>query len=427
MLVAFTVENFRSIRAQQTLSLEEPRTDEHLQVSNVADRDGRRLLKSVALYGANASGKSNILRAVGWLRDFILHSVTRGQVGEPIDVAPFLLSTETEHAPSHFEIEFLLNGFLFRYGARVSREAVLEEWLFRKRPKSKAARLFTRDGQSIDVSEDHFKDGRALTEHTRPNALFLSVCAQFNEETSVGIVTWMRNMVVLAGSDDRKARWELHDLLAKADVQRDLLQTAKLADFGIIDLARSESNDGDATALLQSGLRVQMPRLLRDPAVLTSHAKRNQAGEPEGDVAFELFRDESAGTQKFVLLAAPLLQALQRGSVVVVDEFDARLHPRLTQAVLDLFHSPANRNGAQLICAAHDVTLLEPERFRRDQIWFCEKDDAGATDLYSLADYDPKDVRPDARFSRRYLQGVFGAVPRLADFVGKVAESLRHE
>jgi AAA15 family ATPase/GTPase len=141
-------------------------------------------------------------------------------------------------------------------------------------------------------------------------------------------------------------------------------------------------------------------------------------------VEFDLARDESHGTQKYISMSPPIMRALEEGSILVVDEFEARLHPRLTQALLDLFHSPANPRGAQLVCATHDVSLLDSERFRRDQIWFCEKDKTGATSLYSLADFDPQKVRASTRFDRQYMLGLFGAVPKILHLQEAVADAV---
>ena len=145
-----------------------------------------------------------------------------------------------------------------------------------------------------------------------------------------------------------------------------------------------------------------------------------------GQQDFDLKADESEGTQKFIALSGPITHTLETGSILLIDELDARLHPRLTQAIVDLFHSPVNRHNAQLICATHDVTLMEPERFRRDQIWFCDKDKNGATELFSLGSFDVNQVRPNSKFSRQYMLGLFGALPNLAHFQ-EAAELATHE
>lgn len=414
MLIAFSVENFRSIRDLQTLTMEPPRADEHLQAANTFELGGRRLLKSAAIFGPNASGKSNLLRALVWFRDFIRESASERQAGDPIEVVPFLLDERTEGAPSHFEIEFLLDEHEYRYGFRVDAKRVHSEWLFRRKPgAAKAAQFFTRERHEFSPLGEAFKEARGLESRTRANALFLSVCAQFNVAESVRIMDWVRRIVSISGLHDAPLLEQTAIQLKDLGKASSFLQFARKADFGITKI-RSESRPS----------RLREVRLRDGHEIKLARSKRMLIGIVDEGFEFDLARDESQGTQKFIALAGPLLQALENGEIIVMDEFEARLHPRLTQALLDLFHGASNPRNAQLICATHDVTLLEPERFRRDQVWFCEKDDDGATRLYSLAEFDPKDVRPTTRFSKQYLLGLFGAVPRLAQLHESVAEML---
>lgn len=419
MLIAFSVENFRSIRDLQTLSIEESRSDEHLQWSNTFEAGQRRVLKTAAIYGPNASGKSNVLGAMKWFREFVLNSSKEGQVGDLIPVVPFRLSTETERKPSHFEVEFFWEEHEYRYGFTVTSEKVESEWLFRRQAKAKPARLFIRKGAKIECSPKYFKEGRGIESRTRPNALFLSVCAQWNVIEAANVLQWIMQFRCVSGLQDAQVFPFTAKRLTDPEHRQQLTELARQADLNIIGL-RSESEE-ITEAQLPDNLRGLVPPVrpgqqLIQTKLRTTHEMRNGEGEVIGQIDFDLLTDESQGTQKFIALSGPITHTLEEGSILVVDELDARLHPCLTQAIVDLFHSPANRNNAQLIVATHDVTLLEPERFRRDQIWFCEKDEAGSTNLYSLAEFDPKDVRPDTKFSRRYMQGLFGAIPRLAHF-----------
>lgn|GEM_PF-7809 len=418
MLIAFTVQNFRSIRDLQTLSME-ARKDDHLAWSNVIEDGKLRLVKSAAIYGPNASGKSNLIQAMVWSRNFVLRSSKEGQVGDNVDVVPFVLSSETENAPSHFETEFRLNGFDYRYGFEVTTKEVCSEWLYRKSPTAKEARLFTRERQDFQVSTANFNEGKGLEKRTRSNALFLSVCAQFNGEESGKVLGWMKRFRHVSGLENDEFFGFTADLLQDANHRSKLLELAQKADFNIQGL-RSELEQ-----ITEDKLPAGMPpelktRLLSENAmsagIKTTHHKLDANQKIIGEVEFDLEEDESSGTQKFVALSGPIMHTLQEGSILLVDELEAQLHPRLTQAIVDLFHSPVNRKNAQLVCATHDVTLLDPERFRRDQIWFCEKDQTGATDLFTLADIDSNLVRPTSKFSRQYMLGLFGAVPQLAHF-----------
>lgn len=419
MLISFSVENFRSIRDLQTLSMGEPRLDHHLEWSHLFEAGNRRLLKSAAIFGPNASGKSNILRAMIWFRQFVLSSSKETQAGEKIDIQPFRLSTGKEKAPTHFEIEFLIKGFEYRYGFEVTAKKVESEWLFRKLPSAKPAMLFTREGGNFNVSADFFREGKGLEERTRENALFLSVCAQFNGTESEKVINWMQRFRWVSGLSESGFYAFTAQRLAEPGYQEKLLELAKKADFNIASL-RSEIEE-----LAAASLPPDMPAKMREQAlaqkwiradIKTTHEKRDDDGKVVGRVEFDLAKDESQGTQKFIALSGPITHTLEQGSILVVDEIEARLHPLLTQALVDLFHSPVNRKNAQLVFAAHDVTLLDPDRFRRDQVWFTEKDETGATDLYSLAEFDPAQVRPGTKFSRQYLLGLFGAVPKLAHF-----------
>jgi AAA15 family ATPase/GTPase len=418
MLIAFTVQNFKSIRDLQTLSLE-ARSDDHLAWSNVIEDGKLRLVKTAAIYGPNASGKSNIVEAMVWFRNFVIESSKESQAGETIGVQPFLLSSETENAPSHFEVEFRWQGFDYRYGFEITSKAVESEWLYRKSPSAKEAKLFTREGQDFDVSAANFKEGKGLEPRTRPNALFLSVCAQFNGDEAGKVLAWMRRFRHVSGLDEMGFFAFTAERLQDPKHREKLLELAQKADFNIHSL-RSVLEQ-----ITEAKLPPEMPAEMKKRVlgekfmsadIKTTHQKLGADHEVIGEVEFDLQEDESSGTQKFVALSGPIMHTLEEGSILLVDELEARLHPRLTQAILDLFHSPVNRRNAQLVCATHDVTLLDPERFRRDQVWFCEKDATGATDLFTLADIDSNLVRPTSKFSRQYMLGLFGAVPQLAHF-----------
>lgn len=417
MLKAFSVENFKSIRELQTLSMEAA-TDSHLEASNVIVEGKLRLNKVAAIYGPNASGKSNVIEAMIWFRQFVMHSVRDALGSEKIATRPFRLSTETESAPTHFEVEFHWLGFDYRYGYQVSSSRVEAEWLFRKSPAAKEARLFTRKAQEIDVSPKFFKEGKGLEPRTRHNALFLPVCAQFNGIEAGKVIDWMTQFRSASGlSEDGYFGFTANQLQDPAEREK-LLDFAKRADFQIEDL-RGEVED--FTPKLSSEQLAEIARITGEEKAMTAEIKTirrklDAQNSTAALVEFNLREDESQGTQKFIALSGPLKHTLEQGSILIVDELEARLHPRLTQAIVDLFHGPANPKGAQLICATHEVHLLEPERFRRDQIWFCEKDESGATDLYSLADIESDKIRATSKFSRQYMLGIFGAVPHLAHF-----------
>jgi len=385
---------------------------------------GRRLLKSAAIYGPNAGGKSNFLAAMVQFRNWATNSSKNAQAGEPIPVAPFRLHTETETAPTFLEAVFLHKGSRYRYGFEATSEAVISEWLFAQKESIRETRMFTREREKIDVSES-FKEGKGLESRTRPNALFLSVVAQFNGAIAAEIMIWMdrfRNVPDLGDVNfirytanrlkDKEYARLIHELARKADIGIERLQTQELAPEAAVRLLPKATPDNLRHGLLSGELSAF--------TIKTYHRKFGPKEELLAPVEFDLKLDESAGTQRFLALTGPFLFTLKHGTTLFVDEFEARLHPSLTKALVSLFNSSANTKNAQLIFATHDQGLLDPKRIRRDQVWFVEKDDFGASRLYSLAEF--KGVRKEAKFAKEYLLGQFGGVPRVGDF----EETLTH-
>ncbi|PTY03102.1 ATP-binding protein [Verrucomicrobia bacterium LW23] len=408
MLISFTVRNFLSIRDLQTLNLE-ARTDDHLEWSNVIQNGKHRLVKSVALFGPNASGKSNLLDALLWFRFLVVTSSRDSQAKDLIPVHPFAFSTETEASPSYAEIEFIQNEMVYRYGFQVTAEKVISEWLYRKRSSAREAKLFTRSEQEIHVS-GWLKEAKGLEKHTRENSLFLSVCSQLNVPEAKSIMEWMQQLRYISGlAEQRYFRFTAKEFQRESKNTL-LADIARIADPTIVSI-RSEIEEPDMETRLQKAdlLAAKSPRA----EIKVTRQKYDANGEAAGSVEFDLKEDESQGTRKFIALCGPIVQTLEEGLVLIVDEMEARLHPKLTQAIVDLFHSSTNTKNAQLIFATHDVTLLDPDRFRRDQIWFCEKDAKGGTDVFQLAEFDSDLVRPTSKFGKQYMLGIFGAVPEL--------------
>jgi uncharacterized protein len=428
MLIEFTVANFRSFKDRATLSLEAG-SDDWLEETHVAQAGGLRLLRTSAIYGANAGGKTNFLAAMATFRDFVKNSSKSLQLGDRIPVIPFRLQTESERAPSHFEAVFLHDGTRYRYGFEATSDAITSEWLFSRRDSVRETTLFTREGSRIEMGE-MFREGRPVEKLTRPNALFLSVVAQFNGEISGSIVGWMNQFRNISGIDDQATLGFTLMLISdpqSAPVYAPLiLSLVKQADMGIEDLRRREVAPDRLTSVIPPGVSEKIrSQILNSPGtgaftVTTSHLKYGSDHAPVGNVEFDFDSEESAGTQKFIALTGPFLHTLNEGSILFVDELEARLHPLLTKALVDLFNGPANRRNAQLIYATHDEGLLDPKRVRRDQVWFAEKDRTGASRLYCLDEF--KGVRKEAKFPKEYLLGQFGGVPHLGNF----EEAIRH-
>jgi uncharacterized protein len=421
MLIEFTVGNFRSFKEPVTLSMVAANIRSkypNLDKSNVfAVDDDFSLLKTAAIYGANASGKSNIALAMRFVRSFALTSSKESQIEDKIPVEPFRLESGKRKKPSYFQIVFVLKGKQYRYGFEVNSTKVISEWLYFI-PSSREALLFERRDGEIKVSPK-FKEGNRLESKTRENALFLSVVAQFNGEIATSVLKWFASFNLISGLQDHGIRDYTIRCFKSKKHQEEILKFVKELDLGIEDIQIE-----DTTITLDS-LPVGLPEKLKaaiiettdteKSLVKTSHLARDSKGKFSVEV-FSMEEHESEGTKKLFAIAGPLMDTLKNGKLLFIDEMDARLHPMITLEIIKLFHSTeTNPRNAQLIFVTHDTNLLSNKRFRRDQIWFCEKDRSGSTRLYSLVEYK---VRSDASFESDYIHGRYGAVPYLGDFSG---------
>lgn len=421
MLIEFTVGNFRSLRAPQTLSMlatpiksQNPSLDENTVIQLP---DNPALLSSAAIYGANASGKSNLVQALAFMKRFVMHSLKETKATGGIQVEPFRLHAATGGQPSCFEIVFIQEGKRYRYGFEVTKERVVTEWLYFV-PSSREARLFEREGNDITVGS-YFKEGRDLEQHTRPNALFLSVVAQFNGPIAQKLIDWFRRLGIISGVNDIGMLPFTLAQLVEGDYGQAIRELICRLDLGIGDLqvekvvsSKPQLPDDMSDEIRQAFLTIMNASDAEGLSVHTIHTQYDDDGNPVGQELFDLDEHESEGTQKLFAMSGPLLDTLQKGKVLVVDELDARLHPLMTREIISLFnHKTTNPNGAQLIFNTQDTNLLDNSLFRRDQIWFVEKDQQGASHLYSLAEFK---VRNDKDYERGYIQGQYGAVPYLS-------------
>ncbi|AFZ22497.1 putative ATPase [Cylindrospermum stagnale PCC 7417] len=427
MLIEFSIGNYRSFKDKVTFSMVAANIvskEKELDNNNVfAVDDELKLLKSAAIYGANASGKSNIAKALSFMKWFMINSSKDTQTTEEIGVEPFRLSTETEAQPSFFEIVFILDGKKYRYGFEATKEDVVSEWLFVV-PKTRETRLFERsyDGNPVTFNLSKRFKAEGIYPRTRHNALFLSVAAQFNVEMAEKILDWLaRKLNIVSGLDDRSNLAYTIKCLVEDNNREEIIQLIKKLDLGISDIrVKKESEitldslplaiaDELKNFILKSGAK-------KPPSIYTVHQKFDKQGNYVSMELFDLEAQESEGTKKIVAIAGLLVDTLKNGKVLIFDEFDARLHPLISKAILELFNSKeTNYNNAQLIFMTHDTNLLSNQLFRRDQIWFTEKNKYGATDLYSLVEYK---IRNDASFESDYIKGRYGAIP----FIGNLSQ-----
>ncbi len=420
MLIEFEVGNFLSFKDIVRFSMVAATPFKEFEVENTFKTHRFRLLKTAAIYGANASGKSNLLSAIKFMQQLVLNSAKEMQSVDTIDATPYKLDVACENAPSHFQITFLMDEVRYRYGFEVDRKAVKKEWLYAAEANREHP-LFLREDAGIDV-RDRFKEGKGLEVRTRDNALFLSTVDQLNGQLAKKLLECFSRLRMVHGLNDQGYERITAGMLQDDKMRPLVLKLIHWADLGIEDFAVNEE-EMDTTDW-NKFFTDEFKKLVGGPPtkrlrVSAMHPKYAN-GARVGFVTFDLRQEESEGTKKFFRMVGPILECLQSGCVVLVDELDAKLHPLLTRALVRLFHTPeTNPQNAQLIFGTHDTNLLYYGKFRRDQIWFTEKNEQGATELYSLAEFKlPKGtkVRKDASFEKDYIRGRYGAIPYLGDF-----------
>jgi AAA15 family ATPase/GTPase len=417
MLLEFSVSNYRSFRSRQTLSLVAS-TDSAHQERNTTLVGGSdmRLLRSAVIYGPNAAGKSNLLRALETLRQLVQNSSAATQEGQRLPLTPFLLTGQSREQPSAFEVVFMIDSTRYEYCVEASAERITKEWLVAY-PLGRPQRWFEREYKAEKGTSDwwfgpHFKGERKQRQvwqnSTRANALFLSTAVQLNNEQLRPVFDWIvHKLIVLVPGvvlnpflsiemlRQDESRLRLTRFMQTADIDIDRLELREEAGLGPIAPVAQGVVD-----VFAQGQPLAQQRILR---VMAWH-KRVDEGE---DVAFDLF-DESDGTRKLFEFAGGWLRALDSGASLFVDELDRSLHPKLTRYLVELFNSNDNTKDAQLVFTTHDTTLLDPDLLRRDQVWFVEKNKERASHAYSLLEFSP---RKDEALERGYLKGRYGAIP----------------
>jgi hypothetical protein len=433
MLIEFRVGNFRSFAEPQTFSLVASADTKH--PDNCVPFRKLQLLKSAAVFGANASGKSNLIRAIYFMRWFVLHSATRMNVGDPISVVPFQLDPNLRVNASFFEAAFVVEEVRYQYGFSATSQRVHDEWLIaypKGRPQHLLDRRFDLRTQETTWAfrGDLQKAGTLLKDRTRDNGLALSRGAELNVAPLTTVLLWFQQkMLVLDLSNSPELLIQQTAMRIKEDTafRERILKLIRHADLGISGLEVDEEKDasrvfnpsGKASWYAAESRSPFVTRVLAAKKTDTGYSAtisffnlrslhQSADGQP---VWFSFLEAESNGTQRFFALVGPWLDALDQGALLVIDELDCSMHPTLTEKLVELFQSPdANQKGAQLVFSTHDSTLMDVELFRRDQIWIVEKDRAGASRLSSLYDFEEK-PRNNEALQRRYLAGHYGGIP----------------
>ncbi|MCB9234132.1 MAG: ATP-binding protein [Bacteroidia bacterium] len=424
MLIEFNIENFLSFKDFTTLSMVASKPfKEHMESHVISLGTSIDLLKSAVIYGNNASGKSNLLEALGFMKAMVLNSFRDALLEENEKRFPlekFALNTQSLKDSSFFEVSFIQNKVKYRYGFEIDYNLVVAEWLFHS--TTKEVYLFKRNRQEIEINKSAFNEALGKEEDIKENVLFLSLLATLGKPLSTQIVEWFKKVNFINGNHDLGHKLYTIERL-KSDktflgwVLR-FLRELEISNISTIEEDFSEINienlkekekDEEILNLLTSINKIQSRQRKRDQ-IVTFHRIYDENNILVDTIPFNFDTQESEGTKKLLYLLGPWFDTLQNGKILVIDELDSRLHSQLTLRLIDFFHQ-FNFSNAQLVFAAHDVALLNKETFRRDQIWFVEKNQFGASELYSLGGFKTDTVRNKSAFDKNYLEGKFGAIP----------------
>jgi len=415
MLVYFKISNYKSVDKEVVVNFTATALNDHSE-SNLYEEDGDQYLKSILLYGHNASGKSTILNALVYLRWFINNSATDKENGEKIKVKPFEFRASSKKKPSTFEICFILNKKKYKYGVEMTENLIHREWLIESKAK-KEYPLFLRIGQEFDVDKRRFAEADGLQKRTRKNVLFLSVCTQWNVAKAQVIDEWFQDFVTIHGLADERYREFTFDLLKSRKYNKVVKRFLQKADLGINDLQVIDfgTSFNDILKRVPEEAVDNFKKKFSEesePVVFTIHDQFNDLDEKIGQTSLDLDRTGSEGTKKYFNLVGLIIVALLENRFVIIDEFDARLHTLLTKAILRLFNSAKIKSRAQLLVVSHDTALLDRDLLRRDQIYFLDKNKVGATEATSLVEYKPRKETP---IDKNYLEGRYGGIPFIDD------------
>ena len=416
MLIEFKVKNYRSIKDEQVLSMVKSTTKELEDTNTFVTPEKKKklkLLRSATIYGPNASGKSNLLKAMKAMQDIVLNSDSKIKRGSKLPITPFLLDAETQVKPTEFEIIFIAEEVRYQYGFVLTKDIVLEEWLYAF-PEGSAQTWFEKTYNEETNNTDWyfgsklFGNKKIWSESTRDNALFLSTAIQLNSDQLKPIYDWFQNTFHLLESTARLDPSFTYDLYSQEKYKNEIDKFLHIADLDIEELKITEEQFDIAK------LPEDIPIELRNKIVHGSQEVKildvaSLHKSIQGNDVYFDFEDESDGTKKFLAFIGPWIDTLENGYVLVIDELHDNFHPLMVRFLIELFHSNrTNPKNAQLIFTSHETSVMTQEIFRRDQIWFCEKKNK-ATELFSLAEFKPRKGVTD--IEKSYFSGRYGALP----------------
>lgn len=417
MLVEFKVSNFRSIKEMQTLSMVASK-DKSLLDLNCIQTEIKTiplLTRTAVMYGANASGKSNLIHAIAFMRAVVENSFARMIEGQTYNISPFRFESSCSEKPSEFEVTFIEEGVRYQYGFSLTATRIIKEW-FLAYPKNQPQRWFEREydeqkksyqwnfGSHLSVQKNLIPSWK---DQTRSNALFLSTAVQLNSEQLRPFFNWFVNKLVIVPSNSNFGP-DFTVNYANTELKKSkIIKFMQAADLGIIDFdvevikgKRVNVQFGEESVTTQKFDNVDLLK------ITFFHTGKNNS-----KIGVD-FGEESHGTQRFFGFLGPLSEVLENGRILIIDELDSSFHTLMVRFLIKIFHSKLNSNKSQLFFSTHNTSLLDPKIFRRDQVWFMEKDQEQESHLYPLTDFSP---RKGEALETGYLLGRYGALPFFDD------------
>lgn len=416
MLHQFSFKNFKSFKEETTLDLLASSIKEHPH-DVVTDIMEEKVLKVAAIYGANASGKSNVIEAFATMRNLILYSFRQNVFSTKSAIEPHWF--EDKNVPTEFTVIFSTESDIYQYGFSILEGVVLEEYLYQRDPKIKKeayVELFSRNGTGLSGALLHNPGTQNILELIEEDTLLISVISKLKISVAQTVFEWFKEVRIIDyGNPQKELRLShfnqdyvvgnpLLHLLENESEKKKLERFIKAIDVGIDKLGVVQD------ALTDDSLN---ERSLNDLKRIVTYHKNPKTGE----LLSTPLESESSGTLKMLTLYVDLKTVLDSGGTIFVDELDAKLHPLLIRYIIIMFHDEkTNPNHAQLIFSTQEIFTLDKDNFRRDEIWFADKNDEGVSELYSLADYvddEDKKVRNDASYGKDYILGRYKSIPTL--------------
>jgi len=390
MLIEFKFRNLFSFKDEVKFLMTPVKSFKELVKNNIikTEKDFH-LLKVAAIYGANGSGKSNFIKAFGIFNSVVYNSF-RDSLNKERDKRNsyyhFKLDTTSDEENTMFEVSFLRGKYVYRYGYEIFGRTIRKEWLYRKLDRE--ILLFKREYQAFEINQESFSEGLKYKSEVNENVLLMSHLAQYNQPVAKEVLGWFDKCAAIDGIDENQYSAYTVELLKEDQNFKDWAATV----LKYLEIANIEAGEEDGE-------------------VITYHRKYDENNMIVDAVPFKSSM-ESDGTRKLIHILGPVYYTLRYGGVLFIDEFDCKLHPNLSKKLMSLFQK-YNKKNAQFVFSAQDTTLLSKKLFRRDQIWFANKDQFGVSSIYPMSDFSAQTVRNTSDFAKKYLDNTFGGADTL--------------